>query len=76
MKSKMDKLEAYDNCHFCNSYSPIIQNGHCVSEINGTCKEKELFSPKKKTIVKRAKQWNMTVADLVALIDLGVRYKC
>lgn len=66
------KLGTYDKCHFCKNYHPLEKNGQCVYSIKMVCDEIEgnLFEANKHLIVTKSREWDLSVGDIIALINL------
>ena len=59
-------MDEYDKCNFCASYDSY---DGCI---NWFCTERDSFKPDKQKIIEKAKKECLSVADVIALIVLGV----
>jgi len=57
-------MDEFDKCRFCRSYDNFdgCADDYCVS--------KEHFEPHKERIIEKAKEMNVSVSDVIALINL------
>jgi hypothetical protein len=58
-------MREYDKCRFCKWYS--IYDG-CT---NGYCYNKQYFEADERKIIEKAEESGMSVADIIALMNLG-----
>ena len=59
----MSDIEEYNKCNFCKNYL----YGECCLRV---CSNKEYFSPYYQRIINKAKLENISVSDVVALMNL------
>lgn len=57
-------LNEYDKCRFCRSYDDY---GGCM---NWFCSNKDSYEPNKNRIIEKAKEENISVSDVIALIEM------
>lgn len=59
-------LDEYDKCRFCKKYDSFdgCTDYFCGSAI------KEYFEPNRESIIEKAKEKGISVADLIALINM------
>lgn len=64
------KLDTYNKCHFCINYRPIVKNEECVYSMDANCQNYSNFKANKKLIVTKAREWDLSVGDVVILMNL------
>lgn len=57
-------LDEYDKCRFCRSYDDY---DGCT---NWFCNYKDGYEPNKNRIIEKAKEENISVSDVIALIEM------
>ena len=59
-------LDEYDKCRFCKKYDDF---DGCTDEFCASA-TKEWFKPDRELVIKKAKEKGISVADLIALINM------
>lgn len=57
-------MDEYNKCRFCRSYD---NDEGCMDWF---CSNKDSYKPNKKRIIEKAKEENMSVSDVIALIKM------
>ena len=57
-------IDEYDKCRFCKNWDDNAYDFHCF------CIAKNAFKADKQKIIEKAKETGLSVADIVALIEL------
>jgi hypothetical protein len=61
----MGMLDEFDKCRFCKYWDDYDGNMECW------CEDRDGFEADKRRIIEKAKEMKMSIADVVALIELG-----
>lgn len=66
----MKKIDNFDRCFYCNHYwkTPVKEESKCL--LNKSLLTCEVWSPNKAMIVQQARCLDLSVTDLISLIQL------